>query len=245
MADLSPRALLQTFHLPQRLRVAKGYFGKREEDALGEGDEITAFYARREMIVVATDRNGHRVTLPFKSPMLFWILVGSPKHGHHHSDGDDEDPVVDYSASYTLDDLVRRFPLPVCVRAQSHEVLSASVAWQLTVAAVEPADTIYAGTSQMDELIAIPVDLDVAFDVLPTAIGGAHKGHAAGDYSLVENPFFESLLEANEIREVGPWSHRPASLRAKRKSVTVPRASQDLPDFAAARMLFPPEALVD
>jgi hypothetical protein len=38
--SLTPYLLLQKFNLPQKVRVTRGFYDKKEEDSLGEGDEM-------------------------------------------------------------------------------------------------------------------------------------------------------------------------------------------------------------
>ena len=77
--------------------------------------------------------------------------------------------------------------------------LSVSSAWALTLTAVEVQETLFAGNAKMDELMSIPLDLDVEFNLVIEERAPPKPRKEESPYEFLTDPFFESLLEYNEV----------------------------------------------
>ncbi len=107
----------------------------------------------------------------------------------------------DYSKSYTAEQIISKCVFPVNVRVVEVDgAMAASSAWSLSFKGLETVENLYAGNARMDELMSIPLSLDVEFSVVYEEAAPPRVKKEESPYDYLPNEFFESLLEVNEVR---------------------------------------------
>ena len=117
----SPRALVDTFELPAKVRVVKGWFGRSDDESLAEGDAFTVYFSKREKLVKARDRRDREVSIPLYTTYQFCVLHEAfGRAPYLSSDGvSKQKSVVATTLSdrqYSLTEILQELPLPVTVR---------------------------------------------------------------------------------------------------------------------------------
>lgn len=161
---LNLKQLVCSYELPVRATVRKGHYGLRNSDSLSEGERIAICFVKEEEVVIAQDRRQKPISIPLNTEATFRILDRDPKRTRK---GKKQPNLLDLQAM-TVSQLVEfyKFPLFVQLAGAGNDLASAKSAMSaIHLTKVAKVSNVFAKIEDLEELICMPIDLDVAFNI--------------------------------------------------------------------------------